>query len=387
LELPKRLLDTEITDMSERNHSDQAHAAPATNSKGRTVPILIGTAGVIIVAGIMFQWMRPGTAQSQTDASAAAPSPSSLVYARVNGESIYYDEVAKDAVERYGAEILDNLINRTIIQQACDEHGVTVTPAEVQQEVIEIASKFNLPLETWYQMLASERGITPEQYHRDVIWPMLALKKLAGTEVTVTEEDMYNAFERDYGPRVRARLILVEGNSRQANEIWSKCVASPDTFDAIAREFSADPNTRPLGGLIPPIRRNGGDPRIEEAAFAMQPGQISELIQVEGVVDRYVILKCEGFTEPIVNDIREVWDELLAQITEEKVQESVAVTFEKLRESAEIHNLLTQTSSEGSPYASVRRPSDVEQAGSATLSGTPDAVPAGSSALFTQPTP
>lgn len=374
--------------MSERNHSDQTPAAPASSSKGRSVPIILGTAGIAIVAGIMFQWMRPDTARSDVDPAAAAPSQSSQVLARVNGQTIHYDVVARDAVERYGAEILDNIINRTIIQQACDEHGVTVTPAEVQQEVIDIASKFNLPLETWYQMLASERGITPDQYHRDVIWPMLALKKLAGADVTVTEEDMYRAFERDYGPRVRARLILIEGNVRQANEIWDKCNAAPETFDALAKEYSADPNTRPLGGLIPPIRRNGGDARIEEVAFAMQPGQISDLIAVEGVVDRYVVLKCEGFTEPIVNDIRQVWDELLAQITEEKVQESVAITFEKLRESAEVHNALTQTSSEGSPYQSARRPSDVEQAaGSATLSGSTSATPPGSSALFTQPTP
>ncbi len=380
--------------MSERNHSDQANAAQAKpqataskTKKGRMVPVLIGTAGVMIVAGIMFQWMRPGTASSQTTPQGAGTSQSSQVLARVNGQTIHYDVVAQDAVERHGAEILDNIINRTIIQQACDQRGVMVTPAEVQQEVIDIASKFNLPLETWYQMLQSERGITAEQYHRDVIWPMLALKKLAGGEVNVTEEDMFRAFERDYGPRVRARLILIEGNNRQASEIWNKCNAAPDTFDALAREYSADPNTRPLGGLIPPIRRFGGDPRIEEAAFAMQPGQISNLIAIDGVVDRYVILKCEGFTEPLVNDIRQVWDELLAQITEEKVQESVAITFDNLRQSAEIYNGLTQTSSAGSPYVGARRTAEVEQtAGATNFSGTATDPP-GSSALFTQPAP
>lgn len=382
--------------MSERNHSEQANTAPSTptaaslktsSNRGRMVPVMIGTAGIVLVGAIMFLWMRPGTAISQTTSQATGTTQSSQVLARVNGQTIHYDMVARDAVERHGAEILDNIINRTIIQQACDQRGVTVTPAEVQQEVIDIAAKFNLPLETWYQMLQSERGITPEQYHRDVIWPMLALKKLAGGEVNVTEEDMYRAFERDYGPRVRARLILIEGNNRQAAEIWNKCNADPDSFDALAREYSADPNTRPLGGLIPPIRRYGGDPRIEEAAFAMQPGQISNLIAVDGVVDRYVILKCEGFTEPIVNDIKEVWEELLAQITEEKVQESVAVTFDNLRQSAEIHNLLTQTSNTGSPYVGVRRNApEIEQtAGAASLIGPTE--PTGSSALFTQPSP
>lgn len=191
----------------------------------------------------------------------------------MNGEAVPYDMVARECYERYGAEVLDNIINRMIIQQECERRGVTVTQSEVQQEVVNIAKKFNLPVDTWYQMLQAERGVGKAQYHRDIIWPMLALKKLASTDAKPTEEDMMKAFERDYGPRVKARMILVDGNLRHANQVWQKAVDDPDAFDRLASEVSSDPNTRPLGGAIPPIRKNGGSPQVEKEAFKLREGR------------------------------------------------------------------------------------------------------------------
>jgi foldase protein PrsA len=242
------------------------------------------------------------------------------------------------------------MINQMIIQQECQRRSITVSEAEVEQEVARVAKQFNLPLDAWYKMLEAERGLNRQQYHEDVIWPMLALKKLAGTDVQVTEQDMQIGFERDYGPRMKGRMILFEGNSRQAGEIWEKCQAAPDDFDRLAREFSADRNTRPLGGVIPPIRRHGGNPQVEAAAFKLQPGEISAVIQV--AEKQYVILKCEGFTDPVVQDIKVVWNDLYSQLVEEKTQVAVAKVFSDIKQKAVVHNFLTRQTS-GTPVTPV----------------------------------
>ncbi|QDT31162.1 peptidylprolyl isomerase [Thalassoglobus polymorphus] len=351
--------------MSELNHSsEEVQNNPTTESvtietalppatSGRSwKSYLAGTVVLLVLAAVCLQFFQANPAVSQTDGTDAntgrvtmnAATPGKIL-AKVNNQGITYDLVARECVAKYGEEILESMVNRLIIQQECDRLGITVSRGEVEAEVAETAKKFNLPLDTWYQMLSSERGLTKEQYQNDIIWPMLALKKLAGKDIQVTEKEMQEGFERDYGPRVKARMILVEGNIRQANQIWEKCMATPDDFDRIARENSADPNSRPLGGVIPPIRKNGVDKAIEEAAFKLQPGELSGLIQVsEG---RYVILKCEGLTEPVVEDIRVVWNDLLAQLTEEKTQTSVAKVFEKLRKEARVDNFLTRTSTAG----------------------------------------
>src|SRR4029077_14044897 len=129
----------------------------------------------------------------------------------------------------YGKEILDKIIKRKIIEQACAAQGLTVTEAEVDQEVVKIAAKFNMPIEQWFKMLQTERNITEAQYRHDIIWPMLALKKLAGAEVTITKKELAEAFERNYGERVKVKLVVLD-NIRRANECWEKANANPEDF-------------------------------------------------------------------------------------------------------------------------------------------------------------
>ena len=356
--------------------SEGIHSASETASVSTPTPInrprrpwstiLGGTVAVAIGAGVLFQVLRPEPAASQTTEKPAratsAPkgratvdtSNSAEPLARVNNQTIGFDVVAQECVERHGKEVLENMINRLLIQQECDRQNVTVTEAEVENEIIEITKKFKLPLDQWYKMLAAERGVTPQQYKNDVIWPMLALRELAGlqAEAKVTEADMLHAFERDYGPRVKARMILFNGNSRQAGKIWEQCKAEPDKFEDLAAEFSADPTTRSLGGAMPPIRQHGGMPQLEEAAFELKTGEISPIFQVG---DQHFILKCEGRTEQIITDPKDVWDELYAQVTEEKTQLAVATTFQGIKDRAEIHNYLDKTSSTPAGNASTAK--------------------------------
>ena len=301
------------------------------------VPAAFAAAGAAVAAALVFQVARPEAAVSQTGSPIAAADARPV--ARVNGQDIPYDALAAECVARHGKAVLESIVKRTIVAQACETQGVAVTDREVFNEVEQIASKFNLDAENWYATLQTNRDITPDQYRRDVVWPLLALKKLAGEEVVVTEAKMAEAFERDYGPRVKARMILVRGNIRQANEVWELCQANPDSFDKLAREHSADANTRSLGGVIPPIRRHGGSENVENEAFKLAEGEVSAVVQIaEG---EYVILKCEGRTEPVVTDIHDVWEDLMAQQKEELVQQAVGETYLGLEKRAEVINYLT----------------------------------------------
>lgn len=344
--------------MSELNHSPENPAVdssvesmlPVQPQKKSWLSYVAGTVVLLVIAGVCLQIFSANPAVSQTDGTntagqATLGSTPSKILAKVNNQSITYDVVARECVAKHGEEVLENMINRLIIQQECDRQGITISRGEVEQEVADSAKKFNLPIDSWYQMLASERGLSKEQYHDDVIWPMIALKKLAGKEVQVTEKEMQEGFDRDYGPRMKGRMILLEGNIRQASQVWEKCVAAPEDFDRLAREHSTDPNSRALGGVIPPIRKNGGNKTIEEAAFKLKQGEISGLVQIGE--SSYVIIKCEGMTDPVVEDIRVVWNDLLEQLTEEKTQRTVAQIFEKVKKNARVDNFLTRTSTKG----------------------------------------
>lgn len=333
--------------------------------KSLAVPLIAGSAALVLIAAVVMQVLRADNVDAQTKETAQANSTSRFSgksLAQVNGQAITFDVVAEECVKLHGKEVLELLINRMIIAQECQKLGISVTESEILNEVKEIAGKFNLDPSNWYAMLEREQGMTREHYHREVIWPKLALEKLAGEDVTITEAHMKTAFERDYGPRVRARMILVNGNVRQATEIWEKCQANPENFGRLAREHSADSGSRALDGVIPPIRMHGaagianrdhGDAangawqNVEDQAFKLNDGEVSGVIHVDK--GQYVILMREALTTPVVTDINDVWEDLYAALKEEKVQESMALKFESLRENAEVLNYLTGEKSTSSP--------------------------------------
>jgi foldase protein PrsA len=355
--------------MSERLHSDAAFVPPAEpghpagspppasprigRSMGRSVwrhRTAIGIGSVVLgvaVAGIALQFLSgsPSAAQQADPATRPNTARAKNTYvARVGKQLVTEDELARECMERHGREVLENIVNRTIIQQACSDAGITVSEAEVGNEIRNIAKRFNIPVDTWLKMLQEERGLTPAQYARDVIWPMLALKKLARTDIDVTEDNVKLAFNRDYGPRVKAKMIMFD-NLRRAQGIWEEVVKTPGDFERLARQHSIEPNSRSLGGSIPPIRWKAGNDALEKAAFKLKPGEISGIVQVG--YNRYVVLLCEGRTEPIVTNIEDVREELTELIREEKIQQAVARRFDEIKQATRVDNYLTNTSTGG----------------------------------------
>lgn len=100
---------------------------PSNNSRSnraRAAWIAAGTAVVVVVAAVAFQFLRPregaaGENSPETGRAAVNSGISKQPLARVNGELIAYDTVAAECMQRYGGEVLESFINRTIIHQAC----------------------------------------------------------------------------------------------------------------------------------------------------------------------------------------------------------------------------------------------------------------------------
>ncbi|TXT29574.1 MAG: foldase protein PrsA [Planctomycetota bacterium] len=323
--------------------------------------VAVGTGAAVLGAAILFQCFRalPGTAAEEpgarastkpsssgkaalgntgTSAAATAGTQKSNFAARIslNGKvlTISDEEVAAECVRRLGKEILDNMVNRATIQLACQARGIEVTAAEVDKEIVRIAADFKIPTEQYLQMLQAERNISPQQYRRDVIWPMLSLRKLAGAEVIVSDQEIQKAFEREYGERVKVRMILFD-NLRRAQAAWAKVKQDPDNFEKYVQEFSIDQTSKSLDG--------------------------SEL---DDTAQRYVILKCEGRTQPVVTSLdAEVKAELEDQIKRQKVQEQVATIFDTLKKEARVDNYYTGESTGGTKSNNVARPDGTKPTG------------------------
>ena len=305
-------------------------------------------AGVILALVIQFRKVeghRSAKAESTPSAKSTATSatkelprvgrPKHDVMALVNGQDISRKDLLDACVVRHGESVLESLVNKRLILNHCEKRGITIDEAEIAAEIDRMAGRFQLGREQWLEMLEKERDITPQEYARDIVWPTLALRKLAASELQVPAAEVDKEFEKQYGPMVRARLIAV-GNVDLARQLHSQLTAQPDNFARLAIEHSIDINSASVGGLIQPIRRHVGDQNIEKEAFSLQPGQISSIIKV---ADQFVILKCEAQLPPRQVNRAEVEQELVERIRDEKLRELAHELFGQLQASATIQNV------------------------------------------------
>ena len=79
----------------------------------------------------------------------------------VNGEIITRQQLADECVARKGAEILETLIARRLIEQAMRGKKMEITPLEVDQEIDSVAMQTaGVTREDWLRTLDKERGIS-----------------------------------------------------------------------------------------------------------------------------------------------------------------------------------------------------------------------------------
>ncbi|MAT72214.1 MAG: peptidylprolyl isomerase [Planctomycetaceae bacterium] len=329
--------------------SKEAAARPravANSEWKRRAAWLLGALAVLAAAS----WFRNSEPDRHAKA-APAPAPAAVndeaplprvqrpehdVRAIVNGQDISSQDLADACVRRYGEEVLESLVNKRLISNHCAKRGIEVTQEEIAAEVDRMAKRFNLGREQWLEMLQKERGISPNQYARDIIWPTLALRKLAGAQLQVTPQELNEAYEREFGEMIRARLIAV-GDAAKANQLHQQLAADPEAFARAAIEHSEDVNSASVGGLIQPIRRHLGDPAIEAAAFALQPGQVSSPVLVG---HQYILLKCEARIPARAVPLATVQDKIAEQIKDEKLRETAHDLFGSLQQTATIQNVL-----------------------------------------------
>jgi parvulin-like peptidyl-prolyl isomerase len=297
----------------------------------------VAAAAVIVGVGIGWRVMTGSLEADATPPQAAAPAhPGGKPVAIVNGVEITADQLATECLGRHGGSVLETLVNRRIIEQACQQQRISVTPQDVSAEIDAMARRFSVPRDKWLEMIQQERGITPKQYADDIVWPMLALRGIARGAVEPSAEELQQAFENRFGSAVKARIIACR--SRQdADAVRKQALAAPEEFGALARQHSVDVGSASANGWVQPIRLHSGDPAFDKAAFSLQEGGISEVVQV---ADQFIVIKCEGHLPPSGAKLDEVRPHLAEELRERKSRQASSEIFKKLQDATSVENVM-----------------------------------------------
>jgi peptidyl-prolyl cis-trans isomerase C len=237
-------------------------------------------------------------------------------------------------------QILDNLIDRELLLQQAKSLKMAVPPQQVDAQMQQLAQRFPSP-EAFEQALAAQ-NFTMDAVKKDVESQMLRqqlVKKEILDKVNVSARDVQNFYDKNKNKyveeeQVRARHILIrvpqevspadEAKLKGRADDALKRAKKGEDFAALAKELSDDGSKETGGdlGFFPRGRMVAG---FEEAAFALQPGQMSEIIRTQF---GYHIIKVEerraGRALPFDEAKGQVKEDLTQEQTYERYQQYVA---------------------------------------------------------------
>ena len=227
----------------------------------------------------------PTNPPAQQQPNQPAPQPDQTAAAIVNGQSIPLDAFLREVERRAQAQgldpnapqnqqavaqikslVLDNMIDDVLVAQDAARQGVSVSDAELDvamQQMIDASGG-----QTAYEQQLVAQGQTPDEARA-----LQRLQMLYNKMRDKVIQPIGNTAEQ-----VHARHILVDSQAA-AEALLTQIQAGAD-FGQIAQQSSQDTLTKAAGGDL------GWFPRgvlvskeVEDAAFALQPGQVSGVVQ------------------------------------------------------------------------------------------------------------
>jgi parvulin-like peptidyl-prolyl isomerase len=210
------------------------------------------------------------------------PTPSEPLAALVNDQPIYFSTYEKElaryeqaqaelgltqsaAEVDYRTQVLNALIERALIAQAAQTRGIEVTPDMVDQKLAQLrqAAGDSGNFEAWLEA---------NQWTEEEFREALAAEMLVEEMVDAVTADVPYAVEQ-----VRARYIQVD-DVELAQTLLER-VGNGDSFSSLAEQYSLDQVTAQNGGDLGYFARGSLlVPEVEEVAFSLQPGEVSEII-------------------------------------------------------------------------------------------------------------
>jgi len=156
------------------------------------------------------------------------------------------------------SSVLEKMIMDEIIADLAREKGIKLTRDEIDAEIENAAGAFGSREEV-EKMIAEMYGWDMDDFQSKVIIPYLQQVKLL--EI-VFDQEKENA-----------------ESEQKAHDVLGKAKAPDANFEELAREYSEDPFTRDQGGDLGTFGRGVMVPSFEDAAFALERGQTSDLVE------------------------------------------------------------------------------------------------------------
>lgn len=266
--------------------------------------------------------------------------------------------------------IVNELILKEIINQEIEKRKIEVTDEEIQARKDEITEKIGSKEKV--EELLKRNNVSDKQFDKDIANEIKIDKLIEATQSTkISENDVKDFYNKNkaafnYPERVRASHILIEANPAQikqeiiaqdkkgeltaddidkkvkeamdnkmsfAQEVLKKAQANPDSFAALAKQYSDDKVSAQKGGDLGFFTRNDMVKPFADAAFTLKPGTVSEIVVTD--YGNHIIIVTDKAAAGI-QPFEKMKDEIQTYLEQKKKIDVLTTLLDGLKASAKV---------------------------------------------------
>ncbi len=256
-----------------------------------------------------------------------------------SGQSSQFDMI----FSKMKPQILDSMITKMVIDNACDKQKIMVSDDEVKKEIETI--KTMLPKNMKLEDLMKRQNISQGDFENE-IKQQLKIEKLVGVQEPSEKEiaDFYDKAQDAFShpETVHARHILIKTEAtdteaqkkekrKKAEDIKKKLNEGAD-FAELAKANSDCPS-KVNGGDLNEFARGEMVKSFEEVAFKLKDKEISDIVETEY---GYHIIQTLSHNQPYKETIDEAKGKIIMRLKMNQLREKMPAYVEKLRDKAKI---------------------------------------------------
>ena len=254
-----------------------------------------------------------------------------------------------EIVAQVRQQVLSDMIEESLIDQAAKRLGITVTDGEVEGMIQDVMKTRDLTPGQLSERIAQE-GLSMETYRKQLrshFYKMKILNREVKSKIVVTDEEI-GAYYREHqdlyegreAARIRQILLIVppgatgqekEAQRAKAEDLLGR-IRSGASFSELAMANSQGPAAA-AGGDLGFVEKGVMLPEVDRAAFSMNTGETSDVIETRVGFHIIQVLDRRGAG---LKPVEEVRDEVREKIGGAKMETKFEEWLEDQRKKAHI---------------------------------------------------
>jgi peptidyl-prolyl cis-trans isomerase C len=246
-------------------------------------------------------------------------------------------------------DLLESLIDREVLYQESQKNGVSVSDEAINEQLKAMKKQF--PSEEEFKNALSKLDLSEvslkSQLKRSMGIQQVIEKQQFGQKVTVSDEEAKAYYDSNPSlfekpEEVQASHILIKvdpktdaakkAEARKKIEMVQQRLKKGEDFPTLAKEFS-ECSSSTKGGDLGYFRRGQMVKPFEEVAFALKPGQVSDIVETQFGYHLIKVTDKKPATKMAYDDVK---DKIKESLKKAQVQKEITKYVEGLKEKAKV---------------------------------------------------